>query len=487
MKNSRPFRARVSDLGVVGGLAVALVIALVLFGGASRSDALSQLFVRLACLTVLAALLWQPFARPFRYRAICVLLGLWALWMLAQLIPLPPSVWSVLPGRELFAEVAVMSGTDRIWRPLTLTPDLTWNSVFALLPCAAVLLLFVQSEGKYARLLVSCFLLAMAASAILGFAQVAAGPSSPLRFYGVTNADSAVGFFANRNHNAVFIAAGIPLLAGWLPTLRRSEDLAWKFTLALLAVPAAIVSSASTGSRVGLAVAAIGTLLSLPLWIGLGREALAGRTLTVPGVRKRIPTGRVVVLGSLVSLAAAAAIVASSTSVQRLFDRDITDELRVRVTPTLVEMTREFLPVGSGFGSFDPAYRAFEPFEALSLRYLNEAHNEVLQVLIEGGAIAGIIVLLFLCWFVWQSLLAWRSGTILSRAASIVILQLLLASLTDYPLRTPLLAALFTACCCLLADARSKGSIRGPSPRKDDAVFTMGRSGSRGLHGTQPS
>lgn len=38
------------------------------------------------------------------------------------------------------------------------------------------------------------------ASVLLGFLQVAQGPSSPLRLFEFTNLTEAVGFFANRNH-----------------------------------------------------------------------------------------------------------------------------------------------------------------------------------------------------------------------------------------------------------------------------------------------
>ena len=56
---------------------------------------------------------------------------------------------------------------------------------------------------------------------------------------------------------------------------------------------------------------------------------------------------------------------------------------------------RSFLPFGAGFGTFDPVYRRFEPDALLSTIYLNQAHNEPMQLAMEGGIPALALLLVF--------------------------------------------------------------------------------------------
>ena len=49
---------------------------------------------------------------------------------LLQLVPLPPSVWQALPGRELPAQIDASLGLN-IWRPLTLDIEGTVRAVLA--------------------------------------------------------------------------------------------------------------------------------------------------------------------------------------------------------------------------------------------------------------------------------------------------------------------------------------------------------------------
>mgnify|MGYP007125385276 CR=1 FL=1 len=60
---------------------------------------------------------------------------------IAHLVPLPPAIWSQLPGRELVSEIDRAAGLGDVWRPLSLTPGATWNALHAqLVPLAALVL-----------------------------------------------------------------------------------------------------------------------------------------------------------------------------------------------------------------------------------------------------------------------------------------------------------------------------------------------------------
>jgi polysaccharide export outer membrane protein len=53
--------------------------------------------------------------------------------------------------------------------------------------------------------------------------------------------------------------------------------------------------------------------------------------------------------------------------------------------PYLIGMVTQFQPWGTGMGVFACAFRMQEPYELLGPRYVNHAHNDGLQFLIEGG------------------------------------------------------------------------------------------------------
>ena len=114
-----------------------LAMALALAGGASRFDEDPQALVRVAAILVIGASLWSLDFKPLRQGAEPLLgLGALGLLVLIQLIPLPPEVWASLPGHGVYASIATEAGAVG-WRPLSLTPDLTANALYALLPAAA--------------------------------------------------------------------------------------------------------------------------------------------------------------------------------------------------------------------------------------------------------------------------------------------------------------------------------------------------------------
>ena len=130
----------------------------------------------------------------------------------------------------------------------------------------------------------------------------------------------------------------------------------------------------------------------------------------------------------------------------RLSNKD--DELRFQVWPTIAQQVYEFIPWGSGMGTFVEAYGAAEPARLLQPAYLNHAHNDWLEVAMTGG-------LPFLLLIAVAALITARRGLdslhstksparqVLARLGFSICFILLLGSVYDYPLRTPSLIALF--------------------------------------------
>lgn len=430
-------------------------------GGASHIDAASQPVVRTAAIVSIAALIvrYRPFGIPALKPAFWFMFAIGAVIAL-QLIPLPPQLWSALPGRARYVAAAVAAGEPQPWRPLNLTPDRGWNALFALLPPFAALAALSRLQSRHQRIVLATWVAVALASAMIGLAQISSGGDDALRFYAVHSPHAAVGLFANRNHQALLLCCGLPLLAFW--GAAGTEGAARALTRTLITVVAAtflILMIPTTGSRAGLALG----LLALPIAVVLGWPGFvrAGQTLSR---RQRRAVGGIGLLLLFATLAMAATF-ARAEAVQRLFQTDPTDDARVKLLHPLLGMIRSFFPAGSGFGSFDPVYRGFEPFNALALSYMYQAHNDYLQIVMEGG-LAGLLSLLtFLGWWMWTSIRLWRQSHSeavgFGRLGSVIILLMLVASAVDYPLRTPLMMVIAMQAVCWMLMALQQCSV-GP-------------------------
>lgn len=443
---------------------VALIVLLVacgLWGGGSRIDIPGLIFLQPLAVLLVAFILIVP--GPVRWPVVAVplaLLAALAMFMTIQLIPLPPEWWMQLPGHAGLAHADQLAGLTDIWRPISLTPDLTLASLAGLVvPAAALIGLAAISEEQSYKLLP--WLLGIAGlSALLGVAQVFSGDNSPLYFYSVTNNGSAVGLFSNRNHQAVLLAMSLPLLALWTrQPARQGVHQTMRLWVAGAACVFLLPAIVLTGSRAGLFLAVAGIAFG---WLQLrGRKGDASGHTRHPLLRWAKYAPLAVGLG----VAAIAFNVSRIESAQRLFGAALTDDLRVQAMPVVVRMTGDFFPFGSGFGSFDPVFRFYEPFSMLRPAYFNHAHNDLLETALTGGLPALLLLALFLVWAAPRLFVAFRrlpqsrAPRFAAFSAAIIIL-VLLSSLVDYPLRTPLMGALFALACGWLEQGASR--IRSP-------------------------
>ena len=425
--------------------AMALAIVALLFGGASRLDVAAPLVVRILAVGMIVWLIWAKHGTPLRIGVIPAILwaGLFAI-PLVQLIPLPWSLWSGLPGRD-FPRALFQALHETPWQPLSMTPDRTINGIVALLPALAAYLLGLRLDTAGRVNLMAFVLLLTAASAILGLLQVASGQGSALYFYAITNADSSVGFFSNANHHALFLCTGIVLTFLWL-----GEQLSGRRTIPMGPVLAAAVllallfaSIAGTGSRAGaiLSVAAFaGGIVLLPIK-GLGLK------------RWHVAAG---IGAPLILLCGGLFLSLNGIILKDRFQMGSMEDDRFARLPMFGKMIGDFFPIGSGVGSFDPIYRSYETVETLNFGYLNNAHNDYAQIAIEAGLGGLILLALFLGYYAASIYRLWRSPAADSslnrqqRAAVIVIALLLVHSGVDYPLRTAALSVVFAFLCAFL-------------------------------------
>jgi O-antigen ligase len=381
--------------------------------------------------------------------------------MAVQLIPLPPALWAALPGHGQLARFIDATGGQASWRPLSLTPDLTLASMVGLaVPAAALVGIASLPEARSFKLL-SWLLGAALLGALLGIAQLAGGEGSGFYRYAVTNSEAAVGFFANRNHQAIFLVTVWPMLAAWATqSLENPNERRFRHWTAVAGAVALLPMILITGSRAGAVLAAVGLAAGWWLRRGMGGNPAA------PSRFSKLWNVLPAVAG--VAFVGVAILLSRAEAVERLFATNLPEESRFAYWPLLTRIGTDFFPFGIGFGAFDPIFRFYEPNWALRPTYLNHAHNDVLELFITGGLPAVLVALTFLIWLARRMLGAASSArrsrpSVRHRFALLggsIIAITLLGSILDYPLRTPLFGMLFAFACFWLAASDNPGQAR---------------------------
>jgi len=455
--------------------ALVTVSSLVLGGGA-RSGYLSDAILQLLSIPPLLVSLWQLLrtragercANPSFHWGLTFCAALVGV-PLVQLVPLPPAIWTMLPNRQAVVEAFELVGGDLPWMPISISPEATWLSALSLIPPVAV---FVSTQllSFAERRLMSLLVLAIGLiSVFLGLLQVAQGPFSPLRFFATTNASEAVGLFANRNHFAALIYALILIAACWTTdavfrartSFKRKVNNTTAVAAVVMTVAIIVVllsAEAMARSRAGLAL----TILAL-----IGAFALAWKEW-----RRVSRSTAGLVMGGFALIC----LFVAEFTLYRIMERFAIDPLadsRIPFARNTFTAAMEFMPFGSGIGSFVPVYGMYErPGDTIINAFANHAHNDFLEICLEAGGLGIVLAVVFTVWLTKRSLEIWRSSAFgsrnidlwLARSATIIVFLLAIHSFVDYPLRTAAVMAV-TAFACGLLVAPSTEADKAPSLR----------------------
>lgn len=432
---------------------MAFVALAALTGGSARADVPLLMILRPAAILFTAYALFIATASQLRAVAglLAVVLAFMVLTLL-QLVPLPTSMLEHLAPREWPDRASALLGMESLSRPLSLDPNRTWNTFFALfIPLGAICLVAVQADRT--RQLVLPSLIAIAGfSMIIGCAQAIGGDG--LHFYRITHTGYPVGLFANKNHQSI-VLLWLMVSFAWFASkrgLRRFSPIT--VVGAMVAVVLAVFPLLIlTGSRSGLLLSIPALALSAwlifnsPAMVAVRRKAGRKRSLLVGGIAATIAL-------PLAFVVAVLALSQRQTALSRLFELDAADDRRWFSLPVMLDMARDALPLGTGFGTFESVFNLYEPGSALTSRYVNQAHNDALQLVIEGGIPALIIALTGLAWLARRVWRRFHEGGIHARGDAVFFggsfAIWLMASLVDYPLRTPLAALLFASLTAML-------------------------------------
>lgn len=405
-------------------------------GGASRGDVSGQTLVRGVtwALLVIVALFLPPPELGDTRPVLLVLLSALAL-ALIQLVPLPPAAWQALPGRDLIARAATLTGEPQPWRPWSMVPGATFNAASSLVVPIGTLLLVAGLRPHERAWLPGLVLGLITAAMLAGLLQFSGSAfNNPLINDSV---DEVSGTFANRNHFALFMAMGCVLAPAW--GFRDGHQPQWRLPIALGLVLLFALTILASGSRAGLMLGALGVMLGLAIvWQGIRRALGRYPRWVFPAL--------VVGLFSLVAAFVFVSVAADrAVAINRVFAIDPGQDMRSRGLPTVLEMISHYFPTGSGLGGFDPVFRIHEPFALLKPTYFNHAHNDMLEIALDAGLPGLLLLLAVLAWWGWASVRAWRAGASLRHAlpklGSAMLLLVIIASLFDYPARTPIMMA----------------------------------------------
>ena len=434
------------------------LLACLLLGGSTRAP-WPNMTLQLGAVAILA---WAALAAP-RFQTgrpgaqLAVLVAAMIGLIMLQLIPLPPALWSALPGREAIAYGYDLLGQPRPWLPLSLAPYDTLASALWLLPPLAILAGMLRLGAFRERWMALAILIAAVAGILLGVLQITSADvvTSPWYLYAITNHGSLAGFFANSNHMATLLVATLPFLVAIYGAGRRQgssrRGSASAGQLALLGGAMLVVLTGLLLNR-SLAGLALGL-------VAIGATALVRVRLDQPRARWGLAAV------GIVGLVAVAAIIASPLQ-NNLTTAGAQRDASSRYTSfgNSLRATADHFPIGSGVGSFAEVYPAYEDPNRVDRWYINHVHNDFIELALETGLPGILIIAAFILWWMQRVTAIWRAPEIdpFARAATIASGAILLHSMVDFPLRVTGISAVFAFCVALMVGVRRLSVVETP-------------------------
>jgi O-antigen ligase len=433
--------------GILPALAVGLAL---LLGGGGSPAPLPEMGLQLILAGLFAVWNWSldETSRRSIPRSAWMIVLLAVILPLFQLIPLPPVLWQALPGRELERDALALIGAENSWQGWSQAPARTLASLLAILPVVAIIPMVASAQPRARRNVVLVVLAAAVLSMIVGGAQLSGGQGGALRFYEPLSG-FLDGFQANHNSTADLLLIGIIAAAAVIrDRIERDGPPVNPRLILLVATGATLLLGLGvvlTASRTGIALLPLALLAeALLLWPLISfRTSLKPRAILAGGAG----LATLLMLGWL--------MLWHNTVLAGIADRfDFEGELRPELWRDSIYAARQYFPFGSGMGNFVSSLLPAERLEVVRDTVTNRAHNDFLELAVEGGifglALLGTIsvVLVRAALSSLRAPYAQGRGLIIFALASLLLLGL--HSLVDYPFRSMALASLAAACAGLI-------------------------------------
>ena len=417
-----------------------LVLCFVL-GGTSQDIVLPKLPIYLCSILLIACsiLKLESSSLFWKLKTPFILLLLFVGISSLYLVPLPPSIWSTLPGREFITHGFEVLDMALPWMPMSVAPEATFFSLFDFLPPFAVLFIIgVLASKREVKIAIWSILLFAVFTVIFGTVQLV-GISEDLYFYKFTNKSSAVGFFSNANHQASFLLMVLPFsIFGFEQVRRGATDNASMNAILILVVLfiSMLVGILLTGSIAGY-------FLMVPVILGVLVFCLPRRTVSKKHIGIFIALFFMALLADFLFLGNYLGELIAELNGEGHESRQV-------MFSTTYGAIKDFFPFGSGLGSFSTVYQLYE--EAGN-RTIPHAHADFLEMALEYGLVGMLLILGFLWWWGKKIVVALNSNhqaMLLAKCSSVSTISVLIHSGMDYPLRTIGLSSFFMLCLCLM-------------------------------------
>src|SRR5438876_1247840 len=395
----------------------------------------AQSFLTFGVFALLAAWAVRPGVSPATSsqtaeRGLGILLALWALavaFAFLQVLPLPPGVLAAMsPGLRVLYDWALPDyGQGGIWRSLSTTPGATIESGLLIGACGTAFFLVAwhgRSRERIVALAVTVVVVG-AGEAVFGLVQVGGSLSGP-----------ASGTFGNRNHFAALLAMALCvgvglLLSRWragvvAPVSQLHFDRWFRTTPLILACLTILAGIIFSFSRMGLTA----PILMLVLFGGVWLSGPVSNRIRVVGIG----------VGLVLPLLMTGAWPALEVVADRF--RTVEETSRVVAWEGTYALFQSSPAFGIGLGGLLDNLPRFltlpisEPFQ--------HSHNELLEVLAEGGVIyAALIGSGLIVYFATVVPACFRQHDPVARGLGAGCLAgvaaVLLHSLVEFPLRMP--------------------------------------------------
>jgi O-antigen ligase len=430
-----------------------LTIVAMVFGGGGSPAPRPELVVQLAVAAGILGWVFLPRdnPEPIDWKLLALAAAILLLPAI-QLIPLPPSIWQALPGRAVEVESLALIGEQDSWMPWSISPPLTLAALLAMIPAVTVMLMVSRLDLAGRKAVIATIAVVGVVSIAIGTLQLAAGPSDWVTFYPDSNG-RVFGFQANRNAEVdvlmIAMVAGVASFA-WLG--RRS---AAAFTVAGAYVLLMVLGAVLTASRAGIALLPLALLFvglivyrgKLGIWHAMG-----------------------ILVAAIAALFIGALLLRDNAALARVATRFTgVEDFRFELWTDTLYAIKQYWPVGSGMGTLVPVLIGVERLEVVDPTLPNRAHNDFLELALEGG-VFGLLILtlaaglvLLLAWRAWRLERAALRPMLLFASAALVIVAL--HSIVDYPLRSMALAHLAGVAAGLFVPPL-RGSGSSPSMRE---------------------
>ncbi|MBZ9755794.1 O-antigen ligase family protein [Mesorhizobium sp. ESP6-5] len=408
-----------------------------LIGGGTASGLYTEMLIEIAAVICAAAILSRPSQQAIP-RAVLWLLALVVAVFCFQVVPLPATLLEGVRPAVLLAD-PWLDGESRL-RFVSVGVGRTIECMLYFVAAAAFFLAVLRLRAEQVHGLLPFFFMGVICNGLAAAIQYSL--SDTVAIEGLLPFTINAGLFANQNHFSALLFVSIPFVVYY--GLFRGHLLSGALGLVTL-----LLLLLAAGSRAGILIGLAITAISVVFLSARSRVGGYGILAVFIGL-------------SIYTIGAWAKI-----------DAKVVDPAfgRAEFARTTVEGIEQNWTTGVGFGAFQKVYQIHEKGSMIFKSYVNHAHNDYLELALEGGL---PVILLMVAYAVLLSASSTRiRGEPLQKAAFLSLAFLLVHSLVDYPLRTAALAMTFA---CLngivfhrgFADRLNQRDELGKASRRDE-------------------